>query len=115
VRSPTRTLSATVLCFEALVVFFGGLVAMQLSDAGRGVTLGVPTVLAAACLLTAGLLRYQWGFAIGWLLQFAMIATGVLVTAMYFVGIAFMLLWFWGIRLGRRIERDRAAASRARR
>ena len=48
VRSPTRTLAASTLVFEALVVFFAGLVAMQLSSLSRGVALGLACGLALA-------------------------------------------------------------------
>ena len=110
-RHPTRTFAATVLCFEALIVFFAGLVAMRLSGTGTGVGLGVPSALAIACLLITGLLRRPWGYTAGWVLQVAMIATGVLVPTMYVVGGLFTLLWWYGLRLGRRIERERAAVA----
>ncbi len=106
-RHPTRTFAATVLSFEAVIVFFAGLVAMRNSGAGMGIGLGVPSALAVACLVVAGLLRRSWGYAIGWVLQVAIVATGVLVPAMYFVGGVFLLLWWYGLRLGRRIERER--------
>lgn len=111
-RSPKRTFAATVLSFEAVVVFFAGLVAMQLTDSSRAVALGVPAALAVACILVAGLLRRPWGYAAGWLLQIAIIATGVLVPAMYAVGAIFAALWLIGIRLGIRIEHERAMVAR---
>ena len=110
-RHPTRTFAATVLCFEALIVFFAGLVAMRRSGMGVGIGLGVPAALAVACLAVTGLLRRPWGYTLGWVLQVAVIATGVLVPAMYFVGGLFALLWWYGLRLGRRIERERGVVA----
>ncbi len=106
-RHPTRTFAATVLSFEAVIVFFAGRVAMRNSGAGMGIGLGVPSALAVACLVVAGMLRRTWGYAVGWVLQIAIVATGVLVPAMYVVGGIFLLLWWYGLRLGRRIERER--------
>jgi len=112
VRHPTRTFAATVLSFEALIVFFAGLVAMH-GKGGLGLTLGVPSALAVACLVVAGMLRRRWGYIAGWLLQIAVVATGVLVPAMYVVGAIFLLLWWYGLRLGRRIERERSIVAQA--
>ncbi len=112
-RSPLRTLAATVLTFEALVVFFAGLVAMNLSGLDRTTGLVVFSVLAVACLLVAGLLRRPWGYGVGWGLQGLIIASGVLVPMMFVVGVLFAALWWYGLHLGRRIERDRAAYAAA--
>lgn len=107
-RSPRRTLGATMLVLEALCVFFGALVAGRIGDLGMGRALGVFGTLAVALLLTAGLLRRPVGFVIGWLLQLLVLASGLLLPAMYLVGGAFALLWFAALRVGARVERERA-------
>lgn len=107
-RSPTRTMAATVLTFEAMVVFFAGLVAMNLSGLDRGLGLGVFSALAVACLLVAGLLRRPAGFTAGWVVQVLVVASGFFVPMMVIVGLLFAALWFFALRIGRRIERDQA-------
>jgi len=109
VRSPTRTLAASTLVFEALVVFFAGLVAKELSSLSAGVALGLAGGLALACLLTAGLLRYPVGYVVGSVLQVAVVATGFWVPVMFFLGAVFAALWFVVLRLGRRVEAEAAA------
>ena len=112
-RSPTRTLAASTLVFEALVVFFAGLVAMQLSSLSRGVALGLACGLALACLLTAGLLRHPAGYVVGSVLQVAVVGAGFWVPAMFFLGAVFAVLWFVSLRVGRRIEAETAAREAA--
>jgi hypothetical protein len=99
-----RALAATVLTFEAMVVFFASLVAMRLSDLSPATALTLGGVLALACLVVAGLLRYRWGYALGWVLQALIIASGFVVPAMFFLGAIFALLWVWALRAGSRLQ-----------
>lgn len=108
-RSPKRTLAASMLVLEAFAVFFGALVAGRMnSDLGIGRALTILGGLALACVVTAGLLRWRAGFLLGGVLQVLVIATGLWLPAMYFVGAVFALLWVLALRVGGRIERERA-------
>jgi hypothetical protein len=107
-RSPRRTLAAATVSLEAFVVFFAGLVAKDLSSLSTGGALAVFGGLAVACLLTAGLLRRPWGYALGWAVQAAVIVTGFWVPVMFFLGALFALLWFVALQQGARIEREQA-------
>ena len=107
-RSPRRTLAAATVSLEAFVVFFAGLVAKDLSSLSTATALAVFGGLAVACLLTAGLLRRPWGYALGWLVQAAAVATGFWVPVMFFLGGLFAVLWFVALQQGARIERERA-------
>lgn len=107
-RSPRRTLAAATLSLEAFVVFFAGLVAKDLSDLPTGAALGLFSGLALACLLTAGLLRRPWGYPLGWVIQAAAVASGFWVPVMVVLGLIFAVLWAVALRVGRRIERERA-------
>jgi hypothetical protein len=109
VRSPTRVLAASTLGFEALVVFFAGLVAKDLSSLSTGAALGLTGGLALACLVTAGLLRHRAGYAVGWVLQVAVVGLGFWVPVMFALGGVFGLLWFLALRLGRQAEADALA------
>lgn len=117
--SPKRSLAASVLVFESLVVLFAGLAARGLAARADGVAvassadhrLAVCAGLAVACLLVAGLLRVRAGYLLGSLLQVAVVATGFWVTEMFVLGAVFAALWVAALRLGGRIERERAAAA----
>lgn len=107
-RSPRRTLAATMLALESVSVFLGGVAGKANTDLGLGRSLAVLGGLALACLITAGLLRWRAGYLLGSVLQVAIIATGVWIPAMFVVGAAFAALWVAALRVGSRIERERA-------
>jgi hypothetical protein len=67
-----------------------------------------------ACFVVAGLLRGEWAYMLGWVLQVAAIGLGFVVPAMFVLGPIFALLWGTAYFLGRKIERERAAAYAAR-
>jgi hypothetical protein len=98
-----------MLALEAFAVFFAGLVAKDLSGLGTGRALALFSGLALACLLTTGALRSSVGYLIGSLLQVAVLALGFWVPAMFVVGAIFAALWVVALRVGSRIERERAA------
>ena len=100
----TRRLCAVVLLFEGLVVFFGALVASRMSDdVSSGTALAVGGGLALACILATGLLRGPRGIPVGWGVQVLVLATGVIVPAMIFMGLLFGALWIAAIRIGRMV------------
>lgn len=107
-RSPLRTIAASILVLEAFVLFFAAIVAKDLSDLTPATALVGGGALALLCVLTAGLLRMRAGYAIGWVLQAVMIATGVVVPMMFGIGLLFAALWAVGLHQGARIERERA-------
>lgn len=109
-RSPRRGMCAAVLALEGIVVALATPVMVTLTDVSLGTALVAGLGLAAVCLLLAGMLRSEAAYAVGWVVQAAAIALGFLVPAMFFLGALFALLWGTAYLLGRRIERDRAAA-----
>ncbi len=106
-------MAATVLVFEALVVFFASLVAKDLSSLSTAQAVGGGAVLAVVLLLSSGLLARPGGYWFGSLLQVAVVATGVFVATMVAVGLLFAGLWVTAVVIGTRIERDRAGAAPA--
>ena len=107
-RSARRMFATTVLLLEVLVVFFAALVAygLRLADpAAIAVAAGGVALLA---VLAVGLLRSSAGYVLGTALQVWVLATGLVVPAMYVLGGLFTLLWVVGLRLGGRIDRERA-------
>jgi len=98
-----RAIAATVLVFEAMVVFFASLVASQLSDLSLGVVLAGGAALALVLLIVAGLLRFRWAYWLGSALQVVLVATGFVVPAMFFMGAVFAALWVAALRIGSRL------------
>jgi Protein of unknown function (DUF4233) len=100
-----RRLCATVLVFEAVVIGLAIPVAITIAHA-RPVVAGVAGgVLAVAALVIAGIVgRRRWALVAGSVLQAAVIATGVVVPAMYGLGVIFAGLWSTAIWLGRRYQ-----------
>ena len=104
-----RSLVSVVLVFEAMVLCFAGLVAREQSSLSPGQALGWSAGLALACLLVCGLLGRRWGYWLGGVLQLAVIASGVWVPAMYFLGAVFAALYVGSI-----FSADYALKARAR-
>jgi uncharacterized membrane-anchored protein len=104
-----RGICAAVLVFEGLVIFFGTLVALDLSDVDHVAVWTVGGGGAVLCLVLAGMLRRPWGLAAGSVLQVAVVATGFVVPVMFFLGVVFGALWFFVLHLGRKVERLEAS------
>ena len=100
-----RILGSSVLFMESLVMGFALLLAM---DSHGALALSLGGVLAILLLLNAGLMKNIRGWYIGTVLQIALIAYGTVVTAMYFMGALFALLWGFAYFVGRKGEAIRA-------
>lgn len=109
-RSPRRGMCAAVLCLEAIALGLTTPVLISVADVAVGVALTVGLGLAVLCLLLAGMLRAEWAYAFGWVIQAGAVALGFWVPMMFFLGAVFALLWGAADFLGRKIERERAAA-----
>jgi hypothetical protein len=103
-----RTLCASTLIGEFFVIGFAGLVAMK--DPGLSVT-AVWTVSGIAmflCLVLCGVVTRPGGIAFGWALQVALIASGLVVPTMFFMGAVFAALWWASVHYGRKIDEAKA-------
>lgn len=107
-KSARRQFAATILVLEAFVVSFAALVAFGLRAAPLALVWGFGAGLGLALVLTAGLLRWRAGYLVGSVLQVGVLAIGLAVPMMFFVGGIFVLLWIVALRLGGRIDRERA-------
>ena len=112
-RSPKRGMCAAILSLEAIVLGLTTPVMINLAGVPVRTALAVGLGLCVACLLLAGLLRWEAAYAVGWLIQIAAIALGFVVTMMFVLGAIFALLWGTAYFLGRKIERERAEAHAA--
>ncbi len=109
-RSPRRGMCAAVLALEAVTIGLSTPVMITVADVAPAVAVPVGLGLALACLLLAGMLRAEWAYVAGYVLQVAAIALGFVVSLMFFLGVVFAALWIAADQLGRKIERERAAA-----
>jgi len=101
---------AAVLALEAVVLGLTSPVMIAVSKVPTATALVVGLGLALACLLVAGMLRSERAYLAGWAIQVAAVALGVVVPIMFVLGAIFALLWGTAYLLGRKIERERAAA-----
>lgn len=103
-----RTLCSSTLIGEFFVIGFAGLVAMKdpgLSTSTVWLVSGIAMVL---CVLLCGVVTRPGGVALGWALQIALVASGVFVPTMFFMGAVFAALWWASVHYGRKIDEAKA-------
>ncbi|NJP99409.1 DUF4233 domain-containing protein [Streptomyces zingiberis] len=103
-----RTLCASTLIGEFFVIGFAGLVAQRMSDLSAGLVWSVSGTAMVLCLALAGVVSRPGMVAVGWALQMGLIAAGVVVPMMFFLGACFAGLWWASVHYGRRIDEARA-------
>jgi Protein of unknown function (DUF4233) len=102
-----KRLLVTVLSMEAVIVLLAIVPAKQLGHASAGTAGAVCGAIAIIALALCGYVgRGRGAIYAGSVFQAAVIASGVLLPAMYIIGAIFAALWFTGIWLGRKWERD---------
>jgi hypothetical protein len=100
-----KRLLVTVLTMEAVVVLLAIVPAKQLGHASGATAGAVCGAIALAALLLCGVVgRGKAGLYAGSVFQALVIAAGVVLPAMYILGVIFAALWFTGIWLGRKWE-----------
>jgi len=109
-RSPRRAMCAAVLFLEAIVIALSTPVMIAVDDVSTPLALSVGLGLAVVCVLLSGMLRAEWAYGAGWIVQAGAIAMGLLSPFMFVIGPLFTLLYGTAYGLGRKIEREKAAA-----
>lgn len=107
-RSVQRSLGSIVLGFELIVVFLGALVIFGLKALPAGWAFGGGAAMVLAMAGTIALLRFRWAFAIGWILQLIVVASGFLNGVLFIVGVLFTALWAYCMITGARLDRQQA-------
>ena len=104
--SNVRRLCAIVLIMETVVIWLSIPVALAVNRASpsRIGLAGVVLAVAAVALASLARRRPRWTIIGGSVLQVLVIAAGVIVPVMYFLGAIFAALWIIGIALGRRLD-----------
>lgn len=119
-RKPAKVqFASTVLQLEAFVVLFAALALYGLRDTGYRPGLlvldstaslwVVSGVLAVVLIVLSRMLTRPGGFVAGSVAQVPVLATGLLLPMMFLVAGIFVVLWVMALRLGGRIDRERAA------
>lgn len=107
-RSIKQTLGSIILGFEMIVMFLGALVIFGLKALPAPVALIGGAVLCLIIVATIPLLRFRWGYWLGWAVQAAIVATGLLVPMMFLVGGMAAAVWTYAMVQGDKIERQQA-------
>lgn len=117
-KSALVQFTSTTLLLEAFLVIFATLAVWGLrgSEFGRGplrIESGVVIwvlggVLALVLVILSRAQGSAAGRAAGTVAQIPVLAMGLLVPMMYLVGGIFVVLWFYALRLGSRVDRERA-------
>ncbi|WP_043264333.1 DUF4233 domain-containing protein [Streptomyces sp. CT34] len=103
-----RTLCASTLIGEFFVIGFAGLVAMQLTDLPAATIWTVSGIAMLLSVLLCGMLNRPGGVQLGWVLQIGLIASGLVIPTMYFLGGVFAALWWASVHFGRKIDEAKA-------
>jgi uncharacterized protein DUF4233 len=104
----------TILVLEAVLVFFATLVAYGLAVGDPSSSWSTSQVwwvgggLSVVLVLLSGFVSRPGGYAAGWVAQVLVLAGGFVVPMMFVVGGVFVVLWVVALRLGGRIDRERA-------
>jgi hypothetical protein len=106
-RSARRSLCATMLVLQAVVVGLTTPVMISVLQVELSTALGVGLGLAGACLVTAGLLPRTGGYLLGWAVQVASVGLGFVVPMMFLLGVVFAALWTAGYLVGGKVDRER--------
>lgn len=117
-RSVRTMFASSVLVMEAFIAFFAtltayGLLGRELGDGGRAALLAAGGALTLVLFVAPAFLRRPWGYPLGWALQVLLVATGLVVPAMFFVGVLSALAWWYAVRTGARLDRENAARDAA--
>lgn len=103
----------TILVLEAFVVLFATLAVHGLRVYPTGPVWLVGGVLLVLLLVASGLVGRPGGYVVGWVLQGWLVAAALLVPAgardlAVITVLVFVALWAVALRLGGRIDRERA-------
>lgn len=119
-QSTKRTLTSLLLAFEAIIIFFGTLVAFGLKFADGATVWAVGLSLSAFTIILPAWISKPGGYVAGWLLQFAIVAFSFWSASVNGVGGFFIFLslimlgmWIWAIIAGSTVDTARVAWEKA--
>ncbi|MGH3369883.1 MAG: DUF4233 domain-containing protein [Nocardioidaceae bacterium] len=96
-----------MLTLQAIVLGLTTPVMISVAAVSVGTALGIGVGLTVGCLVVAGLLRRPWAYHLGWVIQVASLALGLVVPMMFLLGAIFTALWAGAFFLGAKVDRER--------
>lgn len=103
-----RVLTSSVLVMEAIML--GLAIPVAVVAGGQPAAVGwLLGALALACLLLPGAFARPFYVPVGWALQVAVIACGVVEPMLFALGAIFAALWWAALHLGRKAEQAQSA------
>jgi Protein of unknown function (DUF4233) len=108
-RTATEALLSIVLGLEAVLIFFTTLVVFGLRAVEPVVAFSAGGALIVVLAVASRLQRYRWGQWLGWLLQGAIVASGVVLALMFVIGAGFAALFAYCFFRGRSLDRAKTA------
>jgi Protein of unknown function (DUF4233) len=112
--NPMRVVLMTVLIFEMIVFGLAIPVMIFVSNVPAAAAAGFGGGTAALALVAAALLRSSVGYVLGWIVQLAGLALGLLTPMMFIAGALFVAVWLLAFVLGKRLDSQTEAAPEAR-
>lgn len=110
-RGLTESLLSIVLGLEAVLVFFIALTVYGLRALPPLEAFGGGAALVVLLALATRIVRYPWGVWVGWALQVALLATGILLPALYIAAALFVAMWVFCFVRARQIEHANRSSS----
>jgi Protein of unknown function (DUF4233) len=110
-RSLTESLLSIVLALEAVLVFFIALTVYGLHALPPLEAFVGGAALAIVLALATRVVRYPWGVWVGWVLQLVLLATGILLPALYIAAAIFVAMWIFCFVRARQIDRANLVSS----
>jgi hypothetical protein len=102
--NPMRVVLMIVLIFEVIVFGLAIPVMISVSNVPAAAAAGFAGGAVVLALVAAGLLRSRVGYVLGWLVQLAGLALGLLTTSMFIVGAILAGVWLLAFVLGKRLD-----------
>lgn len=105
-----RGVGAGALVVEAVVLLLAIQPLRVLGVRLTGTAIALVIVLAVACVLLAGLLRYRWAWPAGLGIQVVLIGCGYFHASLAILGVLFALLWLYVLSVRRTVLGKKAAS-----
>lgn len=106
-RSYLQLFNRATLSIEIIVIFIAGLTAYALNTAPATHVWITTGVVGFLCIIALGLVRFPIGIGFAAVVQLLLVASGIFIPAMWFLGGVFALIWLGGVALGARIDREK--------
>ena len=105
-RSLTESLLSIVLTLEAILVFFISLTVYGLHRLSPAQAFIGGALLVVVLVLATRIVRWNWGVWVGWVLQVVLLATGLVLPALYIAALFFIALWIFCFVRARQVDRQ---------